>query len=372
MMFPLLFAAAAAVGSIDPSGFNDSRHHWRNIKQPERVMQANPAQPSYTAEQVREIAANILLFQRANGGWPKDYDMLAVLTEEQRKLIRDTRGASDTSFDNHNTFTQVDYLARAYARHGEAAWREAAVRGLDFMLAAQYENGGFPQRWPKPSGIGAHITFNDGVMMGIMNVLHDAATGAPHFAWIDAARRERARAAVAKGLACLLRMQVTTQGKRSGWGQQHDRQTLAPAPARTFEPACVSPAETAEVVRFLMRVEAPTPEIVAAVDAAVAWLKRVRLDGIRTQRIPAPPVEYERHKTDFDVVIVQDEKAPPILPRMVEIGTDRALFASRSGVVAYSLAEIDRERRTGSAWFTPWPQRVIDKDYPAWRARVKF
>jgi len=56
---------------IDVSGFGDSTHHWRNIKEPERVMQPLPGQPSYRPDQVREITANVLLFQRANGGWPQ-------------------------------------------------------------------------------------------------------------------------------------------------------------------------------------------------------------------------------------------------------------------------------------------------------------
>ena len=334
-------------------------------------MQARPNQPSYSPEQVREITANIRLFQRENGGWPKDYDMLAVLAEDQAKLIRDTRSNNDTSFDNHNTHPQVDYLARAFGQLGEPAVREACLRGLDFMLAAQYANGGFPQRWPRPTGIGARLTFNDGVMIGILTVLRDAAKGAPHFRWLDESRRERARVAVAKGVDCIVKMQVVSHGVRTGWGQQHDEKTLVPVAARTFEPACVSPSETTEIVSFLLREDPPSAAIVESVDAAVAWLKKVRLTGVRIARVPAPPVEYFRHKTDFDVVVVQDEKAPPLLPRMVEIGTDRALFADREGVVAYSLAEIDRERRTGSGWFGGWPQRLIETEYPQWRAGLK-
>lgn len=370
MLLPL-FLAAVAAAPIDPSGFNDSRSHWRNINQPERVMQAEPKQASYAPQQVREIAANILLFQRDNGGWPKDYDMLAVLNEAQKKIIRDTHANEDTSFDNHCVHPQVDYLARAFTLLGDPAYRVACERGLDFMLAAQYANGGFPQRWPKPTGIGAHITFNDGVMMGIMNVLRDAAKPAPHFSWLDTARRDRARTAVAKGTTCLLQTQIVANGVRCGWGQQHDAKTLVSAPARTFEPACMSPADTVEIVRFLMQEERPTPEIVAAIEAAVAWLTRVPHRGFRVERVPAPPVEFFRHKADFDVVVVLDEKAPPLWPRMVEIGTDRALFASRSGVVEYSLEKIDRERRTGSGWFTSSPRTLLEKDYPKWQAQMK-
>ena len=55
---------------------------------------------------------------------------------------------------------------------------------------------------------------------------------------------------------------------------------------------------------------------------------------------------------------------------MVEVGTNRPIFASRDGVKVYSLAEVDRERRTGSGWYGNWPLRLIENEYPKWRAAV--
>ena len=112
------------------------------------------------------------------------------------------------------------------------------------------------------------------------------------------------------------------------------------------------------------------PEITAAVDAAVAWLQRVALKGIRVERVPAPAVKFFRHKTDFDVVVVKDEHAPPLWARTYEVGTDRPIFASRDGIKVYSLAEVDRERRTGSGWYGNWPRALIEKEYPNWRGAV--
>lgn len=365
-------AATKTTGEgIDTSGFGDSRHHWRNIIQPERFMQATgPDQPAYAPGHVREIAANIVLFQRANGGWPKDYDMLAVLTDAQKKLVRDTHTNTDTSYDNHTTHTQVAYLARAFGVTGDTALRGACRRGLEFMLTSQYPNGGFPQWWPKAGTIAKRITFNDGVMMGIMNVLKDAADRAPHFAWLDEPLRAHCAAGEARGLDCLLKAQVLANGVRTGWGQQHDEKTLETVGARTFELPCVSPGDTTEIVQFLLRYERPSREVVAAVDAAVAWLKKTQINGIAVKRVAAAPAEFARHKTDFDVVVVPDETAPPLWARMVEPGTDRPIFASRDGVKVYSLAEVDRERRTGSGWYVPAPRRLVEKDYPTWRAKV--
>jgi PelA/Pel-15E family pectate lyase len=377
-----LLAVCAAVSplpattpAIDVSGFRDSAHHWRNIKQPERFMQATgPKQPAYAPTQIREIAANLVLFQRENGGWPKDYDMLAVLTDEQKKLVRDTRAHTDTSYDNHNTHPQVAYLARAFALLGDPAHRAACERGLGFMLASQYAHGGFPQWWPKGGTIAKRITFNDGVMIGILGVLKDAAERAPHFAWLASNEPLRARCAeaVARGTACLLKMQIPGRdGAPTGWGQQHDEVTLATVGARTFELPCVSPADTTEVVRFLMREPRPALEIGRAVESAVAWLRRTRLDGIRVERVPAPKAEFARHDADFDVVVVKDEKAPPLWARTIEPGTDRPIFASRDGKKVYSLAEVDRERRTGSGWYVATPRKLLETDYPAWRARIE-
>jgi len=370
-MFTSLFLFAALLSPLDTSGFRDSASHWRGINQPERLMQAEPGQPSYAPAQVREIAANVLLFQRANGGWVKDYDMLAILTEEQKRLIRESRDRTDTSYDNHTTHPQVDYLARAFIQLGEPEYREACERGLDFMLASQYPNGGFPQRWPNNKGIAAHITFNDGVMVGVLQVLKAAADREVHFAWLDEPRRIRIKSAVDRGVDCLLRAQVRVEGQPTAWGQQHDATTLATVPARTFELACLSPADTTEIVRFLMKWPRPTPEMVVAIEAAVSWLRTVQLSGIRVERIAAPPVEFFRHKTAHDVVVVEAPGAPPLWARMVEVGTNRPIFASRDGVRVYSLAEVDRERRTGSAWYGAWPQRLLERDYPEWKSRVR-
>ena len=357
------------LAAIDTAGFRDSASHWRRIRDTNRFIQAMPQQPAYSPDQFREIVANILMFQRENGGWPKDYDMLAILTEAQRAAGLATKGRRDTSFDNHNVHSQVDYLARAFAAGGDPTWRRACERGLEFILAAQMPNGGFPQRYPSPTGYAAHITFNDGVMIGILNVLKDAADGQPQWKWLGAARREKARSAVERGVECILKCQIRVDGKLNGWCQQHDEKTLEARPARTFELASICPQDTTEIVRFLMRLNSPSPAVVRAVDAAVQWLRHVQLRSVRVERVQAPKEEFLRHTADFDVVVVPDPEAPPLWARHYEIGTDKPVFAGRDAVKRYSLAEVERERRTGSLWYGNWPLKLIEQEYPQWRKR---
>lgn len=363
--------ADAQLAPIDLSGFGSGTQHWRHIRDEGRFIQVEPGQASYRPEQVREIVANILLFQRANGGWPKDYDMAAVLTLAQRAAVLATRDRADTSYDNGNIHSQVEYLARACVQTNDPAWRAACERGLDFILGSQYANGGFPQQHPGAKGFHAHITFNDGVMTGCLRVLHAAAEGAPHFAWLDATRRENARDAVRRGIECILNCQIRVDGQLTGWCQQHDQKTYEARPARTFELASICPQDTTEIVRFLMGIENPDNRVRAAVESAVAWLGKVKLEGVRVAKVKAEREAFLRHDADFDVVVQSDPKAGPLWARHYEIGTDRPVFAGRDGVKRYSLAEIERERRTGTAWYGDWPHKLIERELPAWK-RARF
>lgn len=344
---------------IEVSGFYSSIHHWRDLRDANRFIQAEPDQASYGPGQVAEIVANILLYQRSDGGWPKDYDMLAVLTQAQRATVQATRDRHDCSYDNSNLHSQVKYLAQAVAQTGNPQWRAACERGLDFMLRSQYPNGGFPQRFPNPKSYHAHITFNDGVMIGILRVLAEASEQQPHFAWLDDARRQRARQSVARGIECILRCQIEVDGQKTGWCQQHDADNYAAAPARTFELASICPQETSDIVRFLQQRETRSEEVELAIAAAINWLKRVQLDGLRVERIASERAEFERHTTDFDVVLVEDATAPPLWARHYEIETNRPIFAGRDGVKKYALADIERERRTGTPWYGRWPQSLL-------------
>src|SRR5690606_23312425 len=99
--------------------------------------------------------------------------------------------------------------------------------------------------------------FNDNVMTKVMTLLRDASRGAAGLDFVDAARRERAAAAVRKGIGAIVWLQVSEAGRRTGWAQQHDEVTGEPRWGRAFEPRGISGNETVGVVRFLMGLEDP-------------------------------------------------------------------------------------------------------------------
>ena len=95
---------------------------------------------------------------------------------------------------------------------------------------------------------------------------------------------QQARASFDKGIGCILKTQIRVDGKPTVWCAQHDEHTFAPAPARAYELASFSGAESASIVALLMSIPHPSPEIVAAVKGAVAWFETHAVKDIRVER----------------------------------------------------------------------------------------
>ncbi len=92
-------------------------------------------------------AENMLLWQRDNGGWPKEphnsfdgYDReqtTAELLEAEAK-----KSHTDTTIDNNHTVGEIRVLLDAFKTTSNPAYLEAAIKGVDFLFQAQYANGG--------------------------------------------------------------------------------------------------------------------------------------------------------------------------------------------------------------------------------------
>ena len=320
----------------------------------------------YGSPEAVRIAENLLLYQHPNGGWGKNIDMARPLDAAERQQVREASRTVETIIDNGATHTQLRYLARVNAAAPEARFQEAFVRGLDHLLEAEYDRGGWPMIYPLQDGYYSHITFNDNSMIGVMRLLRDVAAGQTPYAFVDPARRARARAATDRGLAIILATQIVVDGEKTAWCAQYDAQTLEPRPARTYELVSISGSESVGIVEYLMDIEDPSPEVVAAVEGAVRWFEEVKLTGLelKTIRDEALPRGYDR-------VVVENPAAPPLWARFYAIDTNRPMFVGRDGVVRDRLADIEHERRIGYAYLGGWPRDLLEQRYPAWRMRVR-
>lgn len=344
-----LFVVSVSLLAAEVVAVTQSLPTWNQIlKQPSEW---------YGGDDARKAAASVTAYQTEVGGWPKNVDM--TQPPETRPAV------AESTIDNGATTTQIRFLARVVtAQVAPDAMVVAAVeRGIDYLLSAQYENGGWPQFFPLRKGYYTHVTFNDNAMVNVLRLLHDVGRGEEPFAWIGANQRERARVAVQRGIACILRAQVVVDGRLTAWCAQHDEVTLAPAPARKFEPISLSGYESVELVEFLIDAAEPTPEVIRSVEAAVAWLDAVKLTGWRIERPMLEGIGKDR-------VLVRDPSAPPVWARFYEIGTNRPIFAGRSAVVHYDFAQVEPERRAGYAYYGNWGADLLESEYPRWKAAL--
>ncbi|MBK7704704.1 MAG: pectate lyase [Acidobacteria bacterium] len=337
---------------------------WKSVVWTE-VLKQKPVW--YQTDEAARIADQVVLFQKSNGGWEKNIDMTRVLTERERGQLTSTKDVvRETTIDNRTTFTQVAFLAKVvsgslqkqtpptnFPKH-----RDAFLAGLDFLLAMQYENGGFPQFFPLQRNYSRFITFNDDAMIGVLNVLRDIARRSPDYAFVDGNRRAACEAAVARAIPLILGLQVEIKGAKTVWAAQYDEKTLKPAAARKFEPASLTAGESVGIVRFLMGEANPSAEIVAAVDGAVKWYRESRIDGFRWEKV------------NGDRKLTKDPNST-LWARFYEFNTMRPIFVGRDAVIRYDVSEIESERRNGYAWYIDEPNELLDKDYPRWKKTLK-
>ena len=323
----------------------------------------------YGSAEAERIAHNVLLYQITNGGWPKNVDMAAMVDDGDREHILANRANPDhthgqATIDNSATHTQLHYLARVYNQTGNDAFRLSFERGLDYLLQAQYDNGGWPQYYPLRDGYYSQVTFNDGAMIGVLEILDDIAHKKTPYGFVDQERINRSRAAIEKGIQLILKTQIRQNGRLTAWCAQHDRETLEPAWARAYEPPSLSGGETVGIIRYLMSIENPTPDIVNAIDGAIAWLNEVKIDGLRLERFTNATGEDDRR-------VIPDDEAPSLWARFYELETNRPIFLDRDSIFRYALHEIGQERRDGYAYYGRWPANLLEKEYPSWKLRIE-
>jgi len=322
----------------------------------------------FSTPEARRIGDNVLLYQYDNGGWGKNIYIPAELTQAEKEEVARNKGALDnTTIDNNATVTEIVYLSRLYGATGTARYRDGALRGVEYLLEAQYGNGGWPQFYPRNYGYYTHITYNDNAMENVLKVLYNVARGKKPYTFVPDDVRRRASEAVRRGVDCILKTQVVQGGVPTVWCAQHDERTLLPAPARAYELESLSGAESAGIVMFLMSLEErPSKEIVKAVESAVAWFRRSMITGLRREYF----TDGEGRR-DFRMVSAARDGMPcdTLWARFYTLEDNRPFFCDRDGVMKYDISEIGHERRNHYSWYTDEPKKVLAR-YEIWRQKA--
>lgn len=331
--------------------------HMDELRRTDREFLASP--------EAMRIGEQVLAYQRVTGGWPKNLDMCRPHTPEELEEVRSQHNrVDDSTTDNLATTTQMKFVAHMYQTTHDVRYRDAFKAGVDYLLSGQYENGGWPQFWPDPKGYQIHITYNDGAMVNTLTMLRDIAGQVYPFdsALVEEALRNRARNAFDKGIECILATQIRVDGEPTVWCQQHDRETYAPAKARSYELPSFCSQESAQIVSLLMQLPDPDDRIKAAVHGAMRWFDANKLMGYRIERTG----EYK--SPEANTLLVADPDAGPLWGRFYDLENCEIYVCDRDGIPRKSLEEIGRERRNGYSWYNNYPSYLYD-DYDKWADR---
>ena len=316
------------------------------------------------------VADNMLMFQRNYGGWPKHYkeekiNYNRVYSELEKATIVDESNRNDATIDNDATTKEIRYLLKTYQSTNNKKYLEAAERGIEYVLKAQYKNGGWPQFYPDLSSYRHEITYNDNAMTNVMNLLYDIIHHNNEMALVNARFIPKADDAVKRGIECILKTQIKVNGHLTAWCAQYDEVNYEPAKARSYELPSLSGNESVGIVLFLMRLQNPTPEIKNAIKSAVAWFDKVRIVGYKY--VDAPDAKFPK---GYDRVLVKDSNST-VWARFYEIENNEPFFCGRDGIKKKNVADIEYERRTGYGWYGTWPKDLLEKEYAEWLAKNK-
>lgn len=354
----------------------------------------------YASAEAIRIANNVVDLQRPTGGWRKGIDPSqslsstekAELLNEELRLFNAYDNAQSTQYshtvstlDNQSTHTHVRYLLRVARQTGNANFKAAAIKGINYILAAQYPSGGWPQNYPNLNSYGGYVTLNDGAMSGAMTVLKEVASG--EFGFIDKLLMDRSKAAFQKGVEYLLESQIIIEGKRTAWAQQYS-ENYTPARGRTYEPPAIAAYESADVLELLMSIKSPSIRVKRAVTAAILWFENAKILNIELTKVYSnesvgtinvivkedPNSESSKVKTismlGYDIKVQTVIGAPPIWARYYDLKTSVPIFCGWDGVTKSTLKSIDYDRRVRYQWYGYWPRDILKYGWKAWASEA--
>jgi PelA/Pel-15E family pectate lyase len=300
------------------------------------VMYANlnrAAESWYGSQSSIIVADNLIMLQRNNGGWPRGIGQdqypttqqpwassnIEAHTAEQLARSYSQRHLIDSYFGRGITTHETRFMLRMYEATGIERFKQSGMRGLNAILDAQYQNGGWPYYVTDRSGQRGQVSFEDDAFIEIMRLINDIRNGA--FPSVDGVTLARVEDSFDKGIGAIVNLQIKSSAFADGierptaWAQRHHPVTGVPTQGRLWEIPSISGSESVDVIRFLMSLPNPDERIVNAVHSAVYFFEYVEIFGFT-------------HVTN---TLTPDPAARGLWARFICINTFNPLHYSRNG-----------------------------------------
>lgn len=317
----------------------------------------------FSSDEAIKLVETVISFQTPSGGWSKSVNYAAGPR---------TQGTHWTSqqgntwhycgtLDNRSTTEQIRFLAKYHSITSNAASKDSVLRGLEWILEAQYPNGGRPQNYPVEPGYHEAITLNDDAMLHALELLQEVYEQSEPFKFVPEDLNRRAKQAYERGLNCLAMAQVQVGGIRTVWCAQHDPLDLSPVAARKKEPPSLSGAESASLLKYLMRKGPIDAQTSTMIESGVRWLDQHHVTGLRKATNSAGKTDYVADPSSTEIYWA----------RFYNVQTFKPLFAgAQDGIVYDTFSEMASKNKVAYDYFTTKPGELIDKEMTRWKKRI--
>ncbi|MCF0209598.1 MAG: pectate lyase, partial [Bacteroidaceae bacterium] len=228
----------------------------------------------YYYQCAKKIADVLIKGQLPCGGWNYVFDLegeealkqwYATIGKQAWRLEEFQHYYGNATFDDGGTMQAAEFFLRMYleektkSKDGNNRYEEPLNKAICFVLDSQYDNGGWPQRYPlmydhpfrDMADYTSFITLNDDVIIDAIEFLQHCS---------EALHRPELKAAAERAMLLVARLQSskvnnqksTVEGRFSGWADQYTVNDLQPAHARSYEPRSINTGTTAKVVRLML------------------------------------------------------------------------------------------------------------------------
>lgn len=281
----------------------------------------------YYYQQACKVADVLIRGQHSSGGWNYCFDLngeeslrnwYATIGKAAWRLEEFQHYYGNATFDDEVTVNVGKFFLKLYLEKKDEKYRKVLDKVIAFVCNSQYENGGWPQRFPLmydhsfrgKADYSSFVTLNDEVLIKNISFLKECR---------DKLNLTDLDWRIKKAMYLIPQLQQPKP--YAGWSDQYTLD-LKPAHARSYEPRAVNTATTMNMMRICRNFFEETGDSVFICRLPDA------IDFLKSQKLGNDDVAKWKHKNwDSDAFLV---------PRFIDPDTGIPLYVHRKGSNVYN------------------------------------
>lgn len=255
----------------------------------------------YYYESAKRVATCIVQGQLSCGGWNYMFDLApedslrawyATIGRQAWRLEEFQHYYGNATFDDEATKHCAEFLLRFYLEKHDDTFLPPLQKVIDFMLASQYDNGGWPQRFPLmyshpfkgKADYSSFITLNDNVMSANIDFLLQCYTSLG---------LEHLKKPILSAMHLMRDLQQ--EPPLAGWADQYTPTDLKPAHARSYEPRAVNTGTTTGMIYKMIDFYKLTGDksFLEGIPAAIQFLESQKLPSELASKVRRTPLQAD-------------------------------------------------------------------------------